>query len=71
MYNDLISLHPYGLSKIEKALPLEKDITLKNLHYNYPNASRTALKDIRILAFRLRSTVGLVGSTWEWKNYYC
>lgn len=67
VYDDLKSLQPYGLSKTEKALPLKKDITLKNLHYNYPNASRTALKDINF-SIQARSTVGLVGSTGSGKT---
>ena len=67
VYDDLISLQPYTSSKIEKALPLEKDITLKNLHYNYPNATRTALKDINF-SIQARSTVGLVGSTGSGKT---
>ena len=67
VYDDLISLQPHALSKIEKALPLQKDITLKNLHYNYPNATRTALKDINF-SIQARSTVGLVGSTGSGKT---
>ena len=67
VYDDLISLQPHALSKIEKALPLQKEITLKNLHYNYPNATRTALKDINF-SIQARSTVGLVGSTGSGKT---
>ena len=67
VYDDLISLKPYTSFQIKKTLPLEKDITLKNLHYNYPNATRTALKDINF-SIQARSTVGLVGSTGSGKT---
>ena len=67
VYDDLKSLQPYSPSRIEKALPLKKDITLKNLHYNYPNATRIALKDINFI-IQARSTVGLVGSTGSGKT---
>ena len=69
VYDDLKSLQPYSSEpKIqEAALPLNKNITLKNLHYNYPNATRIALKDINF-SIKARSTVGLVGSTGSGKT---
>ena len=48
-------------------MSLNKTITLKNVHYNYPNTSRTAIKgiDLNILA---KTTVGLVGATGSGKT---
>ncbi len=67
VYNDLKSLKPYNPSLRKDALKLNKKITLKNLYYNYPNSTRTALKNInfKIEAF---TTVGLVGSTGSGKT---
>ena len=48
-------------------LPLKKLIRLKNIHYNYPNSSRTALKDIS-LSIPVKSSIGLVGSTGSGKT---
>jgi len=65
--DDLKSLQPYSLSQSQDTLPLNKNITLKNLYYNYPNASRTALKNINF-SIQARSTVGLVGATGSGKT---
>ena len=46
---------------------LKKTIKLKNIHYNYPNSSRTALKDVT-LNIPAKSTVGLVGATGSGKT---
>jgi len=67
VYNDLISLSPYSTSQAQKALPFNKSITLKNLHFNYPKSSRTALKNINF-TIQARSTVGLVGATGSGKT---
>ena len=67
VYNDLKSLKPYNPSQNQEALPLNKNITLKNLYYYYPNASRTALKNINF-SIQARSTVGLVGATGSGKT---
>ena len=67
VYYDLKSLQPYSLSQKQEALPLNKNITFKNLYYNYPNASRTALKNINF-SIQARSTVGLVGATGSGKT---
>ena len=48
-------------------MSLNKTITLKNIHYNYPDASRTALKDINLI-IPAKSTVGLVGATGSGKT---
>ena len=48
-------------------LYLNKAITLKNIHYEYPNASRTALNDVN-LSISSKTTVGLVGMTGSGKT---
>ena len=44
-----------------------KSIILKNVHYSYPNTSRTALKNIN-LTIPVRSKVGFVGATGSGKT---
>ena len=48
-------------------LHLNDSITLNNIHYNYPNTSRTALKGIN-LNIPAKTTVGLVGPTGSGKT---
>ena len=62
LYDDLKSLKPFNENQDQGVLTLNKTITLKNIYYNYPNASRTAIKDIS-LSIPAKSTVGLVGTT--------
>ena len=62
LHEDIKSLKPFNRNQDQSALLFNKSITLKNVHYNYPNASRTALKDIN-LTIPIKSTVGLVGAT--------
>ena len=59
--NNLRSTIPLN-SKIENISPLDNSIVLNHIHYNYPNSSRTALKNIK-LTIPARSTVGIVGTT--------
>jgi ATP-binding cassette, subfamily B, bacterial PglK len=67
LYKELNQLESYDREKGEENIILDKAISLKNIHYNYPNSSRTALKDLNldIPAF---STVGLVGKTGSGKT---
>ena len=67
MHNDLRNLKPIILSKNEDALIVNNDICLKNIHYNYPNASKTALKNIN-LTIPVNKTIGLVGATGSGKT---
>lgn len=48
-------------------LILEKKIKLKNISYNYPNSSISALKNIN-LVIPVKSTIGLVGTTGSGKT---
>ena len=67
LYNDFKNLKPSNLSQDKGTLPLNDKIMLKNIHYNYPNTSRTALKDIS-LTIPSKSIVGLVGATGSGKT---
>ncbi len=51
----------------QSILSLDKSIILKNIHYNYPNATRNALEGIN-LTIPSKSTVGLVGATGSGKT---
>ncbi len=67
LYDDLKKLKPLKKKQDHEVLKLNKTITFKNLYYNYPNASRTALKDIS-LTIPAKSSVGLVGATGSGKT---
>ena len=67
LYDDLKNLKPFNENQDQDILPFNKSITLKNIHYNYPNASRTILKDISF-NISAKSTVGLVGATGSGKT---
>ena len=62
LYNDIKNLKPYEINHDKGILSVNKSITLKNIHYSYPNTSRVALKDINI-NIPAKTTVGLVGAT--------
>ena len=50
-----------------ETLSFNKSITLNNIHYHYPDTSRTALKDIN-LSIPIHTKVGLVGVTGSGKT---
>jgi len=62
LHDDLKNIKKYDKNQDQGYLPLHKAITLKNINYNYPNSSRTALKDIS-LNIPAKFTVGIIGST--------
>ena len=64
---DLKGLKPFSKNQDKSILPLNKMITLKNIHYNYPNSSRTALSDVN-LNIPVNTTVGLIGTTGSGKT---
>ncbi len=64
---DIRNLRPYHTNKNEKLLTFSKEIVLKNIFYNYPNASITALKDIN-LKIPARNTIGFIGKTGSGKT---
>ena len=61
------NLKPIIQNETKDLIKLDKDISLKNIHYNYPNSSRTALKNLNF-SIQARSTVGLVGATGSGKT---
>ena len=68
LHDDLKNLEIF--KENEKAIGLIKlnnKITLNNIYYNYPNTSRTALKEIS-LSIAAKSTVGFVGATGSGKT---
>ncbi len=67
LYNDLKDLKPSNRNEHENTLLLAESILLKNICYNYPNTSRTALKDIN-LTIPAKSIVGIVGTTGSGKT---
>ena len=66
---DIKNLKPFNSNQANDAdaLSLNKAITLKNIYYNYPNTTRTALKNINI-NITAKSTVGLIGTTGSGKT---
>jgi ATP-binding cassette, subfamily B, bacterial PglK len=66
---DIKNLKPFNSNQVHDVdtLSLNKAITLKNIYYNYPNATRVALKNINI-NIPAKSTVGLIGTTGSGKT---
>jgi len=62
IYEDLNELRPITENQDQELFSFNKVISLKNISFNYPNASRTALKNIS-LDIPAKTVVGLVGST--------
>ena len=65
--NDFKNLKPVFENNDSEILPLNKNITLRNIHFNYPNASKTALKDVS-LVIPAKSSVALIGATGSGKT---
>jgi len=65
--DDIKNLKPQNINKNQSIIPLENQITLKNIYYDYPNSSKTTLKNIN-LNISAKSTVGLVGTTGSGKT---
>ena len=62
LHDDLKSLTPPKENQDKGVLFFNKKISLKNIHYKYPNSSRRALDNIS-LSIPLNSTIGLIGAT--------
>jgi len=65
--DDFKNFKKFNSTKDQVFLNINKAIILKNIHYNYPNSSRTALHDINI-TIPAKATVGLIGSTGSGKT---
>ena len=62
LHSDLKNLKLFNQNQVQEILTFNKSITLNRIHYNYPNTSRSALKDIN-LTIPTKSIVGLIGPT--------
>ena len=67
LYDDIKKLKKTDQHQYQNTLSINKSITLKNIHFNYPNTTRTALKNINI-SIPVKSTVALVGATGSGKT---
>tara|TARA_Y100000992_G_scaffold152205_1_gene101497 strand:+ start:113 stop:1903 length:1791 start_codon:yes stop_codon:yes gene_type:complete len=67
VYKDMKNLNPINFHQDKGVLPLNKEISLKNISYSYPNAVRTALKNIN-LNIPIKNTIGFVGATGSGKT---
>lgn len=67
LYEDLKNIKSFEKNQDQGVLSFNKSIDIKNIHYNYPKSSRTALRDI-FLSIPSKSTVGLVGATGSGKT---
>lgn len=55
------------ITKNTNVLPLNQSISLKNIHFNYPNTPRKALKDINVI-IPAKTTFGIMGTTGSGKT---
>ena len=67
LHNDLKNLKANPQKEYVEPLGLNKNLCLKNIYYNYPNVSKTALKNIN-LNIPANKTIGLVGATGSGKT---
>ena len=67
LYEDLTNLKPIEKEQDQGVLDIKKMINLNNVQFNYPNTSKTTLKNIN-LSIPAKSTVGLVGVTGSGKT---
>ena len=67
LHEDIKSLNPLIENQSHEVMPLNNTITLKNIYYNYPNTSRTAINGIN-LNIPAKSTVGFIGITGSGKT---
>ena len=67
LIEDIKSLKPISKNQDESELLFNKSISLKNIHYNYPNSSQSVLKNINITIPK-KSTVGIIGTTGSGKT---
>ncbi len=67
LYEDLKNLKKPNIKQDSKKITFNKTIALKNICYNYPNSSKTALKNVNINVLA-QTSVGLVGVTGSGKT---
>ena len=64
---DLMKLNKTKKNNKKVSFPFKKEICLKKINYTYPNASKTALKDIN-LKIKANSIIGIIGTTGSGKT---
>ena len=62
LFSDFENLNTNDKKQDQNTLTFNKEIKLNHVYYNYPNTSKTALKNIS-LTIPAKSTVGLIGPT--------
>lgn len=67
LYNEMQSFNKINYTEQKNYFSFNKEINLKKVNYNYPDTSRTALKDIN-LNIPINSKVGIVGATGSGKT---
>jgi ATP-binding cassette, subfamily B, bacterial PglK len=67
LYDDFNSLNKYTTNQSKDIIKFNKTIILNNISYNYPNSSKTALKNFN-LTIPVKKTVGIVGTTGSGKT---
>ena len=67
IYIDLKNFEAFETDHNKGVMTFNQNLSLKNISYNYPNSSRTALKDIN-LDIPAKFTVGVIGSTGSGKT---
>ena len=67
LYEDFKNIKIFERNQDQGVLSFNKSINIKNIYYNYPNSSRTALTDIN-LSIPAKSKVGLVGTSGSGKT---
>ena len=67
IFNDLKNLREFNENQNVEILSFNQAISLKNVHYNYPDSSRKSLNNIS-LTIPAKSTIGLVGATGSGKT---
>ena len=67
LYDDIKNIKISKENQDQTVIPFNKTINLKNIHFSYPDISRTTLKDVT-LNIPVKSTVGFVGATGSGKT---
>ena len=67
LYKELKSLKTSNFDQTDNVLLIKKNITLKNINFNYANSSRTTLKNINF-NIPAKTSVGIIGSTGSGKT---
>jgi len=67
VYDDIKDLKSYDNNQDLGILNFNKRIILKNVYFDYPNSSRTALKNVN-LTIPAKTKVGIVGATGSGKS---